>query len=159
MKPYGRVVAYLALIALGTFGLGDVRAQNEALGIVRLTPDEIQWGASQTSSRGLPTVVLAGDPKKAKLYTVRIKIPADFKAEPHWHAEDRMVTIISGTLYYGYGDTFDETQLKALPAGSFFTEPAKQPHFAWAKSGDVIVQVTAVGPTGTTLLESSRGHR
>ena len=70
MKPYGRVVAYLALIALGTFGLGDVRAQNEALGIVRLTPDEIQWGASQTSSRGLPTVVLAGDPKKAKLYTV-----------------------------------------------------------------------------------------
>lgn len=159
MKPDIRSAACILLVALGTFGVGDVRAQNEPLPVVRLSPDEIQWGTSPKSPSALQVMVLAGDAKKAMLYTVRIKIPANFKVEPHWHAEDRMVSVISGTLHYGYGDTFDEAKMKALPPGSFFTEPAKQPHFAWAKSGDVIVQVTGVGPTGTTYLRSAGEHK
>lgn len=159
MKLSGRRAACIFLIGLGVLAFGDVRAGNEAFGIVQLTPDEIQWSAPSASASPLQVVVLAGNPKKAVLYTVRIKIPANFKVQPHWHHKNRMVSVISGTLHYGYGDTFDETRMRALPPGSFFTEPAKQPHFAWAKSGDVIVQVTAVGPTGTTHLKSSSEHR
>ncbi len=159
MKPAIRSAACMLLVVVGTFSVGDVRAQNESLGIVQLTPDEIQWHANPTSPSGLQVVVLAGDPRKAVLYTVRIKISANLKVQPHWHHKDRMVSVISGTLHYGYGDTFDEAKLRALPPGSFFTEPAKQPHFAWAKSGDVIVQVTAVGATGTTYLPPPTKHK
>ncbi|MFQ6024865.1 MAG: cupin domain-containing protein [Acidiferrobacterales bacterium] len=159
MKPGDRRAACVFLIALGVLAFGDARARNEPFGIVQLTPDEIQWHASPTSSNGLQVVVLAGNPKEAVLYTVRIKIPANFKVQPHWHHKDRMVSVISGTLHYAYGDTFDEAKMRALPPGSFFTEPAKHPHFAWAKSGDVIVQVTAIGPTGTTHVDSSSEHR
>ena len=155
MKSSGRRAACVFLIGLGVAAYGNARAQDKPLGIIQLTPDEIHWGTRPTSQSPLEVVVLAGDPNKAVLYTVRIKIPANFKVEPHWHHKDRMVSIISGTLHYGYGDTFDEAKMRALPSGSFFTEPAKQPHFAWAKSGDVIVQVTAVGPTGTTHVKSS----
>jgi hypothetical protein len=102
---------------------------------------------------GLQTVTLAGDPKKPALYTSRIKIPAHLKVPPHWHPDDRMVLVIAGTLYFGHGDTFDETKLKTLPAGSFYAQPARQPHFAWAKEGEVIIQVTGVGPAGTTPVQ------
>jgi hypothetical protein len=29
-------------------------------------------------------------------------------------------------------------------------EPARQPHFAWAKDGEVVLQVVGIGPSGTT---------
>ena len=60
--------------------------------------------------------------------------------------------ILSGTLYYGLGEQWDESKLIAFPAGTFFSEPPKLPHFAWAKDGDVILQVTGTGPTGTTQI-------
>ncbi|HEY0569873.1 MAG TPA: cupin domain-containing protein, partial [Xanthobacteraceae bacterium] len=61
----------------------------------------------------------------------------------------RIVTVMSGTFYYAFGDTFDESKLQRLPAGTMFTEPGRQNHFAWAKDGEVILQLTAIGPTGT----------
>jgi hypothetical protein len=54
----------------------------------------------------------------------------------------------------GYGDRFDESAMKALPAGSIWTEPAKQTHFVWAKDGEVIIQVVGGnGPSGITRVE------
>jgi hypothetical protein len=58
--------------------------------------------------------------------------------------------LLSGTAYFGYGERFDETRMRALPAGSVWTEPARQPHFAWAKDGEVVLQVIGIGPSGTT---------
>ena len=60
--------------------------------------------------------------------------------------------VISGTLHVGYGEVFDESKMKALPAGSIWTEPAKQPHFVWAKDGEVVIQIIGSGPSGTTLV-------
>jgi uncharacterized RmlC-like cupin family protein len=75
--------------------------------------------------------VLAGDPNKNRLYAMRVKLPAKFKSAPHWHIDEvRMVTILSGILYFGYGDRFDVSKLKALGPGSFVTEPNNMPHFA-----------------------------
>ena len=39
---------------------------------------------------------------------------------------------------------------------AFFAEPQKTPHFAWAKDGEVIVQVTGVGPSGVTFIDQSK---
>jgi quercetin dioxygenase-like cupin family protein len=71
---------------------------------------------------------------------------------PHFHPDSRMVTVISGTLWIGYGTTFDQSRMKQLSPGGFFTEPAGQPHFAWAKDGDVVVQATGFGPSKTTFV-------
>jgi len=43
---------------------------------------------------------------------------------------------MSGTLYVGFGEVFDESAMKALPTGSIWTEPARQPHFVFAKDGE-----------------------
>jgi quercetin dioxygenase-like cupin family protein len=97
-----------------------------------------------------PLALLYGDPRKPGLYVVRAKFPAGFKIMPHSHPDERTAVILSGTLHFGIGEQWDESKLKSYPAGTFLTEPPSVPHFAWAKDGEVVIQVTGVGPSGTT---------
>ena len=45
------------------------------------------------------------------------------------------------------------TALKALPAGSFYTEPPGIDHFAMTKGEPVVIQITGTGPSGTTYAD------
>lgn len=87
------------------------------------------------------------------MYLYRTRFPANFRNKPHYHPDDRIVTIMFGTLYVGYGEQMDDSTMKALPAGSIFTEPAKQPHYVWAKDGEVVIQVIGNGPSATTQVQ------
>jgi Domain of unknown function (DUF4437) len=156
MDKVKQTIAVVFALATVLANVSLICAQDTMLKVVQLTPSDLAaltWVVDPANPNGPQTAILAGDPKKPALYTSRIKIPAQLKVPPHWHPDDRMVLVISGTLYFGHGDTFDETKLKALPAGSFYAEPARQPHFAWAKESEVIIQVTAVGPAGTTPVQ------
>jgi quercetin dioxygenase-like cupin family protein len=68
------------------------------------------------------------------------------------HPDDRTCTVISGTWYVGYGDQLDPTKLKALPPGSYHTEPANVSHYSVIKEEGVVVQITGTGPTATRFL-------
>ena len=61
--------------------------------------------------------------------------------------------VVSGTWYFGYGDSFDESALKILPAGSFYTEPPGMDHFAMTKATGVVIQIAGTGPSGTTYAD------
>jgi quercetin dioxygenase-like cupin family protein len=118
---------------------------------VYFLPEEINFPESRN-------ITLLGDPRVAGLYVTRSLIPKGTKTTPHVHPDSRTVTVISGTCYYGRGESaveFDETKTIPMPPGSFFTEPAGVPHFIWAKDSDVIVQTTAIGPSGTQLVPTS----
>jgi quercetin dioxygenase-like cupin family protein len=115
-------------------------------------PQEIVYKAPLS---GTPEVaVLFGDPTKAGVYVTRVRIPSGLKLAPHWHPDEvRTVVVLSGTLLHGYGERWDDSKLRAHPQGTFFSEPAKAPHFAWAKDSEVVLQITATGPTATTNIE------
>ena len=88
-------------------------------------------------------VVLYGDPAKpGAFYVSRVRFSAGWKDPPRHPDELRTVVVLSGTLYYGTGDKWDENKLKPYLAGTFYSEPSKAPHFTWAKDGEVIIQVT-----------------
>lgn len=124
-------------------------ANNAKLAVVSLVPGEISWD-TDPKLHGLETAVLAGDPNILAPYAQRIRIPANRKLAPHSHPNRAgMVTVLSGTLYFAYGDKFDETKLKEFPAGSFFTEPKGVFHYAMTKGGEVILQLNAIGHDGT----------
>jgi quercetin dioxygenase-like cupin family protein len=114
-------------------------------------PNDMEFKAPLSAA---PQVaVLYGDPTKADVYVTRIKLAPGLKVMPHWHPDPwRTVVVLSGTLYFGVGEQWDESKLKAYPAGTFYPEPPKTPHFAWAKDGEVILQLTAMGPSGTTQI-------
>ena len=100
----------------------------------RIAPQELKW---EKLSTGVERANIAGDDKKAGLYVYRIRFPAGSRVTPHFHPDERVGTVLSGTLYFGYGPEFNEAAMKALPPGGSWTEPPKQPHFAWAKDGEV----------------------
>ena len=97
--------------------------------------------------------MVVGDLQKEGYYIMMVRIPAGIKLPPHFHPENRTVIVIKGNFSYGYGDTFDESKLNEMCVGTYFTEPANQPHYAIIKNEDVILQVNGFGPTGTTLVK------
>ena len=97
---------------------------------------------------GVQLAVLYGDPAKPGLYVVRLKLPDGAKVMPHTHPEEvRTLTVLSGTLYFGFGEQWDESNLAPYPAGTFFSELPNAPHFVSAKDGEVIFQATGIGPS------------
>src|SRR6266581_1317436 len=126
----------------------------------RVTPGEFKFpdrapvtGTSGVS--GIRTVVLKGDPDRAGLYTIMLRIPAHTRIAAHVHQDDRVATVVSETWYIGYGDAFNAASLKALPAGSFYTEPSHRSHFAETRDEPVIVQITGVGPSSTRYIDAA----
>jgi quercetin dioxygenase-like cupin family protein len=155
----GRATLVMVVLAI-LCQAGEARAQDTPR--LRLTPTEVNaFGKSDSAAgtsgvSGIETTVLKGDPTKAGLYTILLKVPANTRIESHTHPDDRVAAVISGTWYFGYGDRFDERKLKALPPGSFYTEPPDEPHFARTGDTPVIVQITGFGPTGTRYKEGKK---
>ena len=79
---------------------------------------------------------------------IRVKVHSGVKIMPHRHPEDRVYTVISGVFYVGLGEEFDADTLEAYPPGSVIVLPGDTAHFHWARSGQYITQVTAIGPLG-----------
>ena len=70
-----------------------------------------------------------------------------------------MYTVISGIFYIGLGDNFDPEKLQAYPPGSVVILPGNTSHFHWAKSGEYITQVTAIGPLGLEYIDAQDDPR
>jgi quercetin dioxygenase-like cupin family protein len=114
-------------------------------------PSEIEFKAPLRPGAP-PGAVLYGAVDTPGMYVNRVKFPAGFRVMPHWHARERTVVVLSGTLYVGYGDKWDESKMTPCPPGTFMTEPPKVAHYTWAKDGEVVIQVTGIGPLETTQI-------
>lgn len=108
---------------------------------------------------GARLAVLVGDPMKPGPYVIRVRLSAGVKMLPHSHPEDRVYTVISGIFYIGLGEEFDETRLTAHAPGSVLILPGGQAHFHWAKSGEYVTQVSAIGPLGLAYVHPSNDPR
>ena len=82
---------------------------------------------------------------------IRVKVPFGVKLMPHRHPEDRIYTVMSGVFYIGLGDQFDGDKVEAYPPGSVIVLPGDTSHFHWAKSGEYVTQVTAIGPLASSI--------
>ncbi|MCE5324861.1 MAG: cupin domain-containing protein [Planctomycetaceae bacterium] len=142
----------LTIALLMTAALLSGCAQQDVTKSVQLLPGDLQWKSSP-ALHSLQTATLLGDPAKPAPYVQRIKLPPNHRLEPHSHPNSaRIVTVLSGTMYFAYGNAWDESRLRALPPGSFFTEPANMPHFARTGNEEVILQLSATGPDGTRYI-------
>ncbi|HEX9513163.1 MAG TPA: cupin domain-containing protein [Puia sp.] len=147
-----------SLLTAALLGFAAAHAQAVNNGQLRMTQQEVialrATGANAPGSSNYSAVqeiVLQGDPSKAGLYTIILKIAANTKIAAHLHPDQRIATVISGTWYFGYGDKFDERKLKRLPVGSIYSEVKGQNHFAMTK-GPVVVEITGYGPSGVTYV-------
>ncbi len=144
---------------------GKPRAVGATSGELRLTPPEIAGlakggaGAGTSGVVGIQTTVLHGDPAKTGPYTIEIRVPPNTRIAAHRHRDDRSAVVVSGTWFFGYGAKAEETLVKALAPGSFYTEPADAPHFALTREQPAVVYITGLGPTDTRYVDAAADPR
>jgi len=126
---------------------------------VMITDAELTWVDGPSSlPDGATMVVLEGDPTKAGLFTLRFKLPANYKVPPHFHPAEEHVTVLSGSFSMGLGENFDESALKELPVAGFAVMPTGVRHFAWSKDGATI-QLHGMGPWAITYVNPADDPR
>ncbi|MDB5282970.1 MAG: cupin [Bacteroidota bacterium] len=153
-------VLFVLLFAAVFLSAADVSAQgipNKKFSAIY--QENIRWSQFPAFPPEARLAVLVGNPKLAEPYVVRVKVPAGVILMPHIHPEDRIYTVISGVFYIGIGEKFDASKLIAYPPGSVIVLPGNTPHFHWAKSGEYVTQVTAIGPLGISYINPSDDPR
>src|SRR5215470_5425059 len=116
-------------------------------GFVRLDADDIKPG------------VIFGDTSKPGMYVTRTRFGPGLGSRPHYHDQDRYITVIKGTWWVSLGseaDVYNPEKMVPVKPGSFIYEPANGHHYDMAKDEEVIVQIIGMGPVKTTQLESGR---
>jgi hypothetical protein len=113
-------------------------------------PNQIEW---KDTPIGAKMAVMRGDPEKPGPYIVLIKWIPQHMSRPHFHPNDRFITVISGTWWVGTGSKFDPESTVAMPAGSFVTHFAKQIHYDGAKDQEAVLQIVGEGPATATPAE------
>ena len=124
-----------------------------------ILPEDIEWKPFPAFPPEARLAVLVGDPTQPGPYVVRVKVPSGVKLMPHRHPEDRIYTVMSSVFYIGLGEQFDGEKVKAYPPGCLVVLPGDTPHFHFAKSGEYVTQVTAIGPLGLEYMDSKDDPR
>ena len=124
-----------------------------------ILPAEIDFPPFASFPPPAQLAVVVGHPSEPGPYTIRVKAPAGVKLMPHRHHEDRVYTVISGVFYIGLGEDFDPDKLRAYPPGAVVVLPGETAHFHWAKSGEYVTQVTALGPISLDYVHPSDDPR
>ena len=119
-----------------------------------ILPENVDWKPFAAFPPLVRLAVVAGQPSEPGPYMIRVRVPGGVKLMPHRHSEDRIYTVISGVFYIGVGEEFDSDKLEAYSPGAVIVLPGNTPHFHWAKSGEYISQVTAIGPLGFAYVNS-----
>lgn len=109
------------------------------------TNETIQWQPAKALPPGADMAVLAGNPAEDGPFALRLRFPSGYQVPPHWHSKFESVTVISGTFGLGTGETFDRAKTQTIPAGGFFSMPARMPHYAVSME-QTVVQINGVGP-------------
>jgi quercetin dioxygenase-like cupin family protein len=126
----------------------SIKHQPDQADFRAILPEDVEWRSFPAFPAGARLAFMVGHPAEAGPYVVRVKVPDGTKLMPHKHPEDRIYTVMSGVFYIGLGEVFDGTKVNAYPPGSVIVLPGETWHFHWAKSGEYVTQVTAIGPLG-----------
>ena len=134
---------------LGQLGQGAGPDLNPAAISYKL-PNQINW---VHAANGSDSAILAGDPAKPGMYIVLTRWTAHHMSHPHFHPNDRFITVISGTWWVGTGTKYDPDSTVPLPPGSVVTHFGKQVHYDGAKDEDVTLVIAGEGPGTQTPAE------
>jgi len=136
-----------ALVAAALLGSATMAADPPADVMRIVRAEDIRW-QTDPATPGLESAVIEGDPRIAgQPYVLRVRFaPGTFSA-PHFHPEARYVVVLKGTWWVGAGPKWDRDATTPLPPGSFVVHHAGHVHYDGAKSEEVIVQITGIGPT------------
>jgi len=138
-----------AFFTLACAGSATVWAQSLDKPFTVIEPEQVQW---TEASQGIRFAAISGDPSKPGPYVIRVYFTPGIMSAPHYHPEDRHVTVMQGTWLAGKDDSWDPQSTQALKAGSYMKHPAGAIHYDGGGTEGAIVQIMGMGPSSTTFL-------
>ncbi|QJR09767.1 hypothetical protein DSM104443_00817 [Usitatibacter rugosus] len=112
-------------------------------------PADLTWTES-SANPGLSSAVLYGDPAKPGPYAVRNRFKPGSFSRPHFHPNDRVIVVLSGTWWIGTGEKFDPESTKAMPPGSVTVHYGGKVHYDGAKTEPCEILIYGIGPATST---------
>src|SRR5262249_41798486 len=109
--------------------LSSIPAAAQHLDATAATPESVKWNPAPYP--GIMIAVAAGNPNATGMYAIFVKFAPGAKALPHTHPDQRIVTVISGTIRVGIGPEINEAKTAVLRPGSVVTIPGDAPHYGW----------------------------
>jgi quercetin dioxygenase-like cupin family protein len=137
-------ISILAVLVSASTVIRNASAEDQSKHII-LMPAELKWDNLSVLPPGAKVAVIHGNPAESGPFTVRVKLPGNYKIPAHSHSVAEEVTVLSGTFNGGVGDKLDSTKTKPVPAGGVVIMPANMNHFAWTKQ-PTVVQISGMGP-------------
>jgi hypothetical protein len=86
------VLASWAIIAI-VLASGSTGAAKGRPDFIRIAPSDVHW-RDMPGGHGAQEAILFGDPDKPGMYVVQVKFPPHLMDLPHWHPNDRFVTVL-----------------------------------------------------------------
>ena len=111
-RGVGWLVCALSAYALSAAAYGQAPPNSKFLA---LQPEDVRPADGATQK------VIMGDPSKPGLYVVQNTFAPGRGSRPHYHDQDRYVTVIKGTWWVALGpesDVYDPSKMVAMKAGS-----------------------------------------
>jgi quercetin dioxygenase-like cupin family protein len=110
-------------------------------------------------AEGATQTIIMGDPSKPGMYVVQNVFQPGRGSRPHFHDQDRYITVIAGTWWVSLGDeadTYNPDKMIPMKAGSFVFHPKGGHHYDGAKDEIAVVRIMGMGPVKSTQLEQPR---
>jgi len=140
-----RIFILILLLPISLF------AQTTHTDTIRIHAEELKWkDAPPPFPAGAQIVFIEGNSKGDGLFTIRVKFPPNYILPAHFHPKDERVTVLSGSVYIGFGEVADVTKGTQFKAGDFYINPAQSHHFVYTKEEGATVQLNCEGPWGLT---------
>ena len=113
-------------------------------------PRHEPWKAGTGRDKGAELAYLAGRPTLHGPYVFRVRMPAGFVFSPHVHNAVEDVTVISGIVMLGIGDSIDRNRVTEMHAGAFVRIPPGVTHY-WIAKTAAVLQASGLGPRKTIV--------
>jgi quercetin dioxygenase-like cupin family protein len=145
-----RIVASACVAAL--FAAVGATAQDDDPGFIFLQKDEVAL-ESASGDFDVRSKVIVGNPSEAGIYVMRIEFGPNVTSPPHFHDQDRFITVISGVWGFGRDASGDCGETVPMTEGAFVMHPKGAVHYDGSCNGEpVVVQIIGMGPVNTTRL-------
>jgi hypothetical protein len=108
-------------------------------------PQDFEWKSRPGSAS--QTAALFGDPAKPGLYIQLLKRGPDDWSQPHFHPNERFITVIAGTFKIGTGAKFDKDRTVSLGPGSVIRDIANQMHYDGTGLEGATIEIMGMGPS------------
>lgn len=153
-----RIASLLAVALAVAAPQTGAQSAHAADGHLIMSPQELRWADAPSVGRGAKIAVIEGPLNKAVPFTFRLRMPANTRIAPHIHPAYERVTVLSGTLHFAHGDSFDAAKTVALTPGSVAIMPPGAPMFGYT-TDETVIQLHGTGPWGLQYLNPADDPR